>query len=95
MALLQGLVDVGPAVGHHPPARTDRRASNGPQALGPQGRLAHAALAGTGTAVGVGLLGFGHGLAHVELLVEQAQQRQGGPSAASGQLNSVVSSTSR
>jgi len=23
--------------------------------------------------------GFGHGLAHVELLVEQAQQRQGGP----------------
>ena len=52
LALLQMLVDVGPAVGHHHPARARRRAPDGPQALGPQGRLAHAALAGAGAAVG-------------------------------------------
>ena len=70
------LIDVGPAVGHYHPARSGRRAPDGSQTLGPQGRLAHAALAGARAAVRMRFLGFGHGLAHVKLLVQQAQQGQ-------------------
>ena len=70
VALLQVLVDIGLAVGHDYPPGAGRRMAHHPQVLRSQGRFARAALAGTGAVVEMRFFGFGHGLAHVVLLVQ-------------------------